>query len=424
LQSPLEMLDNTTYRFERDHTTPMHPDPSFENRENIPPCELTKFVQPARMISGNRHSSPRPPKATTRRSTTQARPAKRAAPTATEEAPHKKPRGGRMQGSSNYSAADLEKLLDILEIVLPLGNKGWATVTDQFNQWAKDNRRPTRQQQSLQIKFQNVRALSIFLLAMLSLRSQLVRTEKPTGDAECPIEIERAHSINYEMNTKAGTRDLDDDDDASAISISSDSDLPPVSAMLTHIKREPGLKTEPRSAVIRAAKPSNQRSTYKATGQQLLSNISKVLDPSLQATREEERANRSLQATQLLTLSNQLRDAQAQLETLRNRLMDSDRARLTAERRADRSELREMFQRERRREIYSPQNLPRRGRLRRQEVQYPDGGEATMWIDSDGDKSDHAADPPGTIRITHDPTPPTSPITTHISHDPAPSNAD
>src|ERR1700722_17702661 len=99
------MLNNNIYHFERDHIAPMHPDPSFENRENHPPSQLTMFAQPACMISGSHHSSPRPPKATARRSTTQARPAKQAAPTATEDAPRKKPRGGCMQGSSNYSAA-------------------------------------------------------------------------------------------------------------------------------------------------------------------------------------------------------------------------------------------------------------------------------------------------------------------------------
>ncbi len=40
-----------------------------------------------------------------------------------------------------------------------------------------------------------------------------MRTPKPTGDAECPPEIERAHIIEELMNEKAGTRDLNDSDE-------------------------------------------------------------------------------------------------------------------------------------------------------------------------------------------------------------------
>lgn len=37
-----------------------------------------------------------------------------------------------------------------------------------------------------------------------------MRTTKPTGDAECPPHVERAHNIETLMNEKASTRDLDD----------------------------------------------------------------------------------------------------------------------------------------------------------------------------------------------------------------------
>ncbi len=42
--------------------------------------------------------------------------------------------------------------------------------------------------------------------------TQLVKTSKPTGDAECPPHVERAHEIEDLMNEKAGSRDLDDED--------------------------------------------------------------------------------------------------------------------------------------------------------------------------------------------------------------------
>jgi len=66
----------------------------------------------------------------------------------------------------------------------------------------------------------------------------LVKVSKPTGDAECPPQVERAHQIEWYINEKAGTHDLDDseivdaeeddyDNDDRAISISSDdNDVP------------------------------------------------------------------------------------------------------------------------------------------------------------------------------------------------------
>ena len=66
---------------------------------------------------------------------------------------------------------------------------------------------------------------------------QLVKTTKPTGDGECPSYIERAHEIEYLMNDKAGSRDLDDeeivDTPEEAILVSSDDEsAPPAKASM------------------------------------------------------------------------------------------------------------------------------------------------------------------------------------------------
>jgi uncharacterized protein with von Willebrand factor type A (vWA) domain len=58
------------------------------------------------------------------------------------------------------------------------------------------------------------------------------------------------------------------------------------------------------------------------------------------------------QAKQLLKLSNQLQTTQAQLEMLQDRLAHAEAARLAAEHRADRSELWEMLQQDRRRQNF------------------------------------------------------------------------
>ena len=39
-----------------------------------------------------------------------------------------------------------------------------------------------------------------------------MRTRKPTGDGECPPEVERAHEINDKIQAKVSCRDLGDDE--------------------------------------------------------------------------------------------------------------------------------------------------------------------------------------------------------------------
>jgi len=74
----------------------------------------------------------------------------------------------------------------------------------------------------------------------------------------------------------------------------------------------------------------------------ILNSLSNAFDPAVQRAHDEDRVSRSLANTQLLTLSQQLRDAQAcndklhdQLFDLRNRLHESqhttDRAKLRLE---------------------------------------------------------------------------------------------
>ncbi|KIY47574.1 hypothetical protein FISHEDRAFT_27910, partial [Fistulina hepatica ATCC 64428] len=105
-------------------------------------------------------------------------------------------RRGRSAGAPNYSADDKEALLDCVEQLLPVGAKGWEQLAVEFNVWAVENGRPERLTKSLEAKFK-----------------AWLRTTKPTGDADCPPEIERAHELEYLINSKAETRDLDDDED-------------------------------------------------------------------------------------------------------------------------------------------------------------------------------------------------------------------
>jgi hypothetical protein len=65
---------------------------------------------------------------------------------------------------------------------------------------------------SLEAKYKQVHDYYLNILYYLTSEfgSKLVKTTKPTGDAECPPQVERAHEIEDLINEKVSTRDLDD----------------------------------------------------------------------------------------------------------------------------------------------------------------------------------------------------------------------
>ncbi|KAF9034409.1 hypothetical protein BDZ89DRAFT_1130633 [Hymenopellis radicata] len=210
---------------------------------------------------------------------------------------------------------------------LPIGLKGWNHVGDLYNVWASDNDCPSREVKSLENKFK-----------------QLVRTSKPTGDAYCPPEIDRAHEIEELMNDKTNTRDLNNSDinsgdteDSEIECLSqpdSEDETSAVKKAKAAAKPKPVVvKTEPEFIARRSAAPNHlsRPRTSRTEAQTLLTTISNALDPSVQAARDEERSARTFQTTQLLTLSNQLRDAQTQIAQLQSRLLDGERGRFAAE---------------------------------------------------------------------------------------------
>lgn len=201
------------------------------------------------------------------------------------------------------------------------------------------------------------------------------------------------------MGEKVGTRDLDDgeivdadnDENGEAISISSDGDnddddVPITKASsktgLVKVKQEPGVASHvTRRAASNTLTTLSQRAprALKTSGMELLSNISRSLDPGARAAREEERSARSLQSTQLLALTNQVRDSQVMLEDLRSRLS-------AAERRADNAELELRVERMTRGRQHnrsqSPHSNSRRHNNRRirRETRYRGGGGCITWV--------------------------------------------
>ncbi|KAE9045347.1 hypothetical protein PR002_g2275 [Phytophthora rubi] len=78
-------------------------------------------------------------------------------------------RRGRIAGVENYSADDLNALLEYTGEVLPTGASEWENVRRLYKGYAADNGRADRELVSLKKKFQG-----------------LLNCKKPTGDARCP----------------------------------------------------------------------------------------------------------------------------------------------------------------------------------------------------------------------------------------------
>jgi hypothetical protein len=163
--------------------------------------------------------------------------------------------------------------------------------------------------------------------------------------------------------------------------------------------KKPTVKIEPGTpAPIAARRTTQSARSSKNPANDFMKTISSALDPSLQAAMTSDRMAHAMQNTQILSLTNQLRDAQSMIETLRNRLSEAERERNQAERKADRAEMMALLQ-----DRESQKSSRRRRPLRRQEIKYADGGEATMWVGSD--ESDHLNDSPGTRRFTFEASP-------------------
>jgi len=118
----------------------------------------------------------------------------------------------------------------------------------------------------------------------------------------------------------------------------------------------------------------------------LLAHLSGAFDPAAQRNCDEERANRSLSTTQLLTQSQQLHDSQAATETLCGQLYDLHTRMYDVEHECDQAqlciEMMEMSGSTRRQCI----RMPKCKSLHQD--WYPEGGGSTRWItDEEGEST-------------------------------------
>ena len=288
---------------------------------------------------------------------------------------------GQPSGSGNYADGDVKALLSFVDAELPLGQRGWRAVHARYTKWARLHKRPERAPNSLETKYK-----------------QLVRITKPTGSGEIRENVFLAQEIEKRINERAGTRALSDsefEDQGNVaegankqvtIEISSDEDVKPVSSK---VQARIGHASEVSSVPVRNARTSR--------GQELMEKLNKAFDPSVQRARDTSRAMHALDHAHYVGMSQQLRDSQATIETLRGDMMKLQSSYHSAEMVQERAEMRmEMMQLTmrfpgnastlvtpkypRKQMMPAIKRKPHNQRKSLQEEVYADGGGCIRWL--------------------------------------------
>ncbi|KAJ7712006.1 hypothetical protein B0H14DRAFT_3524224 [Mycena olivaceomarginata] len=188
---------------------------------------------------------------------------------------------GRPAGSGNYGREATGQLLTIVTEVLPIGQKGWKVVERKFNVWAALKGRTQYSVKSLEAKYKG-----------------FLKLKKPTGNAECPPQVECAHQIEDLINQHVHSQELSDDNDGDNAS-------------------DGGL-----SGIEVVEHPSEPA---RASGTNLANKLSNLFDPAAQKACDKARSQCTFQNTQIITLSQQLRDKCTLSGNLRAQVPSIDR---------------------------------------------------------------------------------------------------
>lgn len=77
-----------------------------------------------------------------------------------DQPPNKKQRRQSSRaGAPNYTEQDVDELLHIVEEVIPIGANDWSRIRSEFNDWANQHDRPSREAHSLKSKFDKLAAM-------------------------------------------------------------------------------------------------------------------------------------------------------------------------------------------------------------------------------------------------------------------------
>ncbi|KAF9484658.1 hypothetical protein BDN70DRAFT_872175 [Pholiota conissans] len=292
--------------------------------------------------------------------------------------PGKKTHGGRRPGAGNYGDMEIKKLLDLIEKELPVGQNGWKRVHAKYCVWAQKRGHSARDVKALEAKFK-----------------MLVKVRKPTGSGKRPENITRAKAIDKLITEKVGTRNINDSE-----SNDDDDDDDGNSSDLDDHQHDP-TPARQHTVVARSEKSSafSSRRPRINPAMELAQKLAVSLDPEAQRARDDERANRSLQATQIFTLSQQIRDLTATNETLRSELTGVRDRLHEIERQRDRLDAELNFERrmaglnaQQRGFLipshkYDPGLTRVKGKIRHDEF-FPEGGHSVTWITDGSSASD------------------------------------
>ncbi|CDO74522.1 hypothetical protein BN946_scf184846.g3 [Trametes cinnabarina] len=228
---------------------------------------------------------------------------------------------GRQPGSSNYNEDDLDALLDVVQEDLPIGQKMWQRVTDQFNDWARVNSRPPRTQKPLKTKFES-----------------LARTPKPTGSADVPANVERAWEIEERIHEKMHVETLDDSEIADGdgdggghfVEVNeadqSDNDIEIVEPPSRKASRPPVRTDSSKTHTVvkgfhdQSGPPArSSAASRRAQANDFMTSVTRLLDPAARDARDESRFARQLVTDEISRLTAENRDYRTRNEQLMDR---------------------------------------------------------------------------------------------------------
>ena len=156
-------------------------------------------------------------------------------------------------GQKNYTAIEIDMLLDIVAEIEPLGANMWAEVHERYNQWAMAQSYPMRDADMLKQKF-----------------DRLANEKKPTGNPRCPAPVRKAKQVARNILSLAQAAALggilDDDHD-------SDSTIYLIGASSANARDRLGARPGRRAPGAMGVRSGNRRAQEEATLVECVSHV-------------------------------------------------------------------------------------------------------------------------------------------------------
>jgi hypothetical protein len=186
LTHPTQQTHHTQIPHPIQLTQPTHPIQLTQPTQLTHPMQLTQQSVPSQLISPTlptQQSHPvqlNQPTQSGTPASNQSNPSTRSATATASKRP------GRQKGSLGYTTPDCLALVNAVKMYLPLGSQEWGYVQVEFNKYAQETGRPTREVEALKLKFR-----------------ALANQTKPTGDADCPVYVREAKATQVSIDRRA-----------------------------------------------------------------------------------------------------------------------------------------------------------------------------------------------------------------------------